>query len=163
MVEKKHNFKKATIIPVLCAVASVMPINAKANGWGAVANFISGVGTGMTAYHSNRSSATRSYTTGTVVQTYPQEQGVIYIGANQSQVQPAYQPAPAVVYSEPIVEQHQVVPVQSQKRKVYYRVVSERKIERPGQDPIIETVYEEVPVQQPQYQPTIRYTSNQGR
>lgn len=163
MVEKKHNLKKATIIPVLYAVASVMPINAKANGWGAVANFISGVGTGLTAYHSSRDSATTSYTPPAVVHAHPQEQRVVYVGGNQSQVQPAYQPTPVVAYSEPVVEQRQVVPVQPQKRKVYYRVVSERKIERPGQDPIIETVYEEVPVQQPQYQPTVRYISNQGR
>ena len=166
MTKFKSKLKKATLIPGLCAMASIMPLTTKANGWGALANFISGAGTGLTALQSSQrqTDVERSrepqvvYTNGGV---YPSEQQVVYVGDQQ----PAQQ-----VY---VVGEH-AQPVQRPVRKIIRRRIvttttttttttrhTNQQVQ--GQPVIEEIIIEEVPVQTSHQQQPVRYTTNQGR
>jgi hypothetical protein len=166
MTKFKSKLKKATIIPALCMMASVLPTNAKANGWGAFANFISGAGTGLTALQSSQRQAEAKrarepqvvYTNGGV---YPanQEQ-IVYVG-NQQPAQHVY-----------IVEE-QAQPAQQPVRKIVRRRIvtttttttttTRHTNQQVQAQPVIEEIIiEEVPVQTSQQQP-VRYITNQGR
>lgn len=167
MTKFKSKLKKATIIPALCMMASVLPTNAKANGWGAVANFISGAGTGLTALQSSQRQAEAErarepqvvYTNGGV---YPANQGqIVYVG-NQQPAQHVY------------VVEEQAQPVQQPVRKIVRRRIvttttttttTTRHINQQvqGQPVIEEVIIEEVPVQTSRQQQPVRYTTNQGR
>ncbi len=154
MPRKSKNTKKL-IIPALCIVASLAPSHAKANWAAGIGYLISGIVSGTGTAIASRMSGSNS--TGSAeaetVQKTP------YVEQHQQKI---VHTQPVIIESKPVVRQYEIVTSRPKQKKVYYRVVSERKIERPGQDPIIETVYEEVPVQTSQQQP-VRYITNQGR
>ena len=167
MTKFKSKLKKATLIPGLCAMASIMPLTTKANGWGALANFISGAGTGLTALQSSQRQAEAErareaqvvYVNGGA---YPSEQQVVYVG-NQQPAQHVY------------VVGEQAQPVQQPVRKIVRRRIvtttttttttttrhTNQQVQ--GQPVIEEIIIEEVPVQTSRQQQPVRYTTNQGR
>ena len=166
MTKFKSKFKKATIIPALCVMACVLPTKAKAN-WGAVANFISGAGTGLTAVQSSQKleqiERAREpqvvYVNGGVYQ--PAHEQVVYVGRNQP-AQPVY-----------TVEEY-VQPIQQPVKKIVRRRIvttttttttttrhTNQQVQ--GQPVIEEIIIEEVPVQTSRQQQPVRYTTNQGR
>ena len=150
MTKFKSKLKKATIIPALCMMASVLPTNAKAN-WAAFGNLASGIATGLA-----RSTPSSSRTT-------------VKTPIVRAESQPVYQEAPVIYYTEGQYHQAQqeYATTHSQSRTtqtpVLQRAISKKIIRQPGQPTVIETVIEEVPVQASRQQQPVRYTTNQGR
>lgn len=158
MLEKiKSNVKKATVIPALCVLASLTPTNAKANWAAGIGYLISGIVSGTGTAIASRLYQNSTQKTVTPVHTKATEPAVYHTPVVEEKTVPeTSQPVYVITHEQ------QQLPAQPKRYTIHRRVVSERVIERPGQDPIIETVIEEIPVQIPQSQP-VRYSANQGR
>ena len=163
MKKVKSKMAKATVIPALCAVATVFPMQAKAN-WAAgigylFSGLLTGGGTAVVA-NATRKPAPKKIYTQPVQQPQPIEvEQPVYEVPQEVQ----YEIAPGVLQSAPVVSpNHPAVQTQYQPQPVR-RVIRRRIIRTTTQDgtqqPIIEEIIEEIPVPQ---QPAPRYNQSTG-
>lgn len=162
----KSKFAKATIIPALCAVASVLPQKSDAN-WAAgigylVAGLFTGAGTSVVANSTTPTTTVTQqpqyYIQGQPQQTYVAHPQQAYVPAQPQQSY--YVPAAQPTYGTKTVECIDETDVRTVKRVIRRRII--RTTTQQGyQQPVIEEIIEEVPVATQQSAP--RYNPNQGR